>query len=134
MDFLSNHKIGIAIATLAIIAGVTVLRLCPPSSGSFYPKCVLHSATGLHCPGCGCTRALHSLANLHFTDAVQNNPLLVLGGPIFVAMMFRRRQRRQKGMPTSVRFPQVIAVIVIVYFILRNVPTPGTSWLAPISP
>ena len=45
-------------------AGAWVLqRVDPNAAGSPLPGCVFYQFTGLYCPGCGMTRALHALVH-----------------------------------------------------------------------
>ena len=53
---------GMAIA--AVLGGLAVVYRFPPTEYSFYPRCPIYLTTHWLCPGCGSTRALHSL--LHF--------------------------------------------------------------------
>lgn len=39
-------------------------------------ECPFHVLTGLYCPGCGNSRALHALAEGHFAEALRYNYLM----------------------------------------------------------
>jgi len=65
-----------------LIAGGWVLYTFPPVTSGFYPQCVFKQATGLDCPGCGTTRALHALVHGRFGEALHFNPLLF----VFIAV------------------------------------------------
>jgi hypothetical protein len=75
----------LALASAAIAAGAVVLYLFDPSSVSFYPRCVFHALTGLQCPGCGLTRAMHHVLHGHFADAFRLNAFGVVFAPMVVA-------------------------------------------------
>jgi hypothetical protein len=62
-------------SALALVAGWVVYTY-PPAASAWYPRCVFHSLTGLDCPGCGGTRALHQLLHGHVGEAFKLNPLL----------------------------------------------------------
>jgi len=64
-----------AIALIGI-AGAWVLYTFPPATSKFYPLCFFKMTTGLDCPGCGSTRALHALLHGRFEEAFLFNPLL----------------------------------------------------------
>ena len=49
--------------------------------GLLYPGCWIHALTGLHCPGCGATRALHALLHGQFAQAADFNAFIVLLAP-----------------------------------------------------
>ncbi|QDV58391.1 DUF2752 domain-containing protein [Rosistilla oblonga] len=128
-------RIGLAIAAVATIAAsAVVLHRFEPNANSWYPKCPLHEMTGLHCPGCGTTRAAREILHGDLATAVQLNPLTVIGGPIFLMMLWRNRRRRQAGKPTKPLLGWAFLVLLILYFVARNVPSPTRSWFAPPSP
>ncbi|MEM9826251.1 MAG: DUF2752 domain-containing protein [Planctomycetota bacterium] len=133
--FWKRHRIW-WLSTLAVVAvpvAFALLRYAAPTPGSLYPKCALHQATGLHCPGCGATRAVHALAHFRMLEAIRFNPLLIIGLPLFLACLVWQGRLRKRGRASFPRFAKAVAAIVIAYFILRNVPTPQRSWLAPPS-
>lgn len=66
---------------LALLAGWIVYTF-PPAASTWYPRCVFHALTGLDCPGCGGTRALHQLLHGHVAEAFALNPLLFLLIPV----------------------------------------------------
>ena len=57
-------------------AGAWILFTFPPTSSRFYPQCTFHQITGLLCPGCGTTRALHALLHGRIAEAFAFNPML----------------------------------------------------------
>ncbi len=119
-----------AVVLLCLIGGFVLWRF-EPTDSRWHPKCLLHSWTGYHCPGCGTTRAMHSLLRGRFWDAVRYNPMLIIGGPIIAAAIFwQRRRERQQGFAIP-KLTWALFVIMTLYFIARNVPSPSRSWLAP---
>ena len=124
---------------VAVAAGLLIFSLglawlwAGPSVDSvdWYPKCAFHQATGLHCPGCGGTRAVRALASGDLPLAIRSNPMLVLGLPIMLALVgLQKRRDRAGGLVTS-RLALTLFAILMVYFVVRNVPSPTTSPLAP---
>ena len=65
---------------LLLVAGV--LHAFDPAATGFYPPCVFHKLTGLHCPGCGSLRATHHLLQGHLGEALSMNILLFMLGPV----------------------------------------------------
>ena len=61
LESLRSRKLAWLIAAGAMAIGVSIVYAFDPSTARFYPPCVFHSLTGLQCPGCGGTRALHAL-------------------------------------------------------------------------
>lgn len=129
---LRTRNAAITIAAFGMmIVGVFLLRTFDPAGNVFYPKCFLHEWTGLHCPGCGTTRALAALTHGRLADAVRSNPLLILGGPIIVAAVLLQRRRERRGASAAPRLAWTVFFVLVVYFVARNVPSPNRSWLAP---
>jgi hypothetical protein len=101
------------------------------------PPCPLHAATGLHCPGCGGTRALHALAHGDLLAAARQNLLLVILLPILTAALIRPSLHWLHGLPflsphssRHLRFLTIATLIALTLFtILRNLPQ--TNFLAP---
>ncbi len=60
-------------------AALGVLWSFEPAGQFFYPRCWLHETTGLLCPGCGTTRALHALLHGQWVAALKLNALAVSG-------------------------------------------------------
>src|SRR5262245_59462168 len=53
---------AVAVGGLALTSCIYVAIVDPNTqSSSFYPACTFKQLTGLDCPGCGLTRAMHSL-------------------------------------------------------------------------
>ena len=111
---------------LAIGTAGSILYFFEPSSYGFYPTCLFHRITGLHCPGCGSLRALHQLLHGQIWRAFQYNPMLVtslpflaaFGGPTLIAW-FRDK-------PITFAAPRkwvfLIIGIGLAFSIWRNIP------------
>jgi hypothetical protein len=126
------------VAGAAVLGGVGlfVLTLVPPTADSFYPKCVSYQFLGIHCPGCGMTRAVHSLLNGHVEQAVAYNPLMALLSPylLFAAVRsawFWLWGTEPKRSLFPAKYTWVILVVFIAYWVLRNVPVYPFTLLAP---
>ena len=131
---LSSRKLAAAVLTISFfIAAILLLRRFDPAEYSFYPKCTLYQVTGLHCPGCGATRAVGALAAGRLGDAIRYNPLLILGGPIIAAVIAIKLRREDQGEASWTVFSVCIVIVVISFAIARNVPSPTRSILAPPS-
>ena len=66
------------------VAGVAYLGLTNPHEGSLIPPCLLLTATGLDCPLCGGSRAIHDLVRGNVGEAADHNLLVVLLLPLLV--------------------------------------------------
>jgi hypothetical protein len=111
----------------AILAVLLAAYFINPSQAGFLPPCMFHHMTGLHCPGCGASRALHQLAHGNLLTALSYNPLLVLMLPALVYLLFRQ----PPGMFRDARWAWVLGGVVILYWILRNIPVYPFTLLAP---
>lgn len=64
--------------------GVTALYLVDPSDPRVPVLCPYRALTGLPCPGCGLTRALHALLHGDPGTAFAFNPLLFVALPLLL--------------------------------------------------
>lgn len=97
-------------------AGAFVLYRFDPTVVHFYPPCVFHALTGLQCPGCGTTRALHHLLHGDVGGAFRLNPMLFLVAPFAAASAISRR------FVTSPITAWTAAAVTIGWWIVRNLP------------
>lgn len=122
---------------MGAMAGIYLLATIPPTEDSFYPRCQLHSLTGLHCPGCGTTRALHALFNGRVAQALAYNPLAFIVPPLLawsfmksVGNWYRQTPwcRTRNG---SRYLHWVLLAALLTYAVLRNLPIHPFNLLAP---
>jgi hypothetical protein len=86
----SSSALWAALVSAAAIGAVILYRF-DPTTVSFYPPCLFHALTGLQCPGCGTTRALHHLLHGDVAGAFRLNAMLFLVAPFgLVASRWRR--------------------------------------------
>lgn len=119
-----------AMMLIAVVA-TTGLRVIPSVDSPWIPKCTIHRLTGLHCPGCGTTRAVHAIANGRVQDALRFNPLLILGLPVMILAIAVQRHRERRGHRAVPGLAWAIVVVLCVYTLARNLPSPDRGWLAP---
>src|SRR5262245_48838382 len=126
------------VAGLVLIAltAVWVVRTFPPDGSRLYPPCILHATTGLHCPGCGATRCLHAMLNGDFPQAFAYNPVAPVLIPVFALLIAAAIWQAVGG--TRPRILNLSkwwyigsVVLLITFFVLRNVPAEPFTWLAP---
>jgi uncharacterized protein DUF2752 len=112
---------------LLSIASAIYLFVFEPGRSGFFPVCVFRSLTGLTCPGCGTTRALHEITHGHFKAAFMLNPLLLLASPFLIyaflrysVIVMRGGVPRKNALPA----PYVYAIffIVVGFWVFRNTP------------
>ncbi len=112
----------------ALVGCVGLVLLLRPAGAGFGLPCVIHSLTGLYCPGCGASRALASLLRLDFYQAFRWNPLLVVLLPFAlfylvwgsISWVRRGRNTLDDRIPTKLLW--ALVVLLLVYFVLRNLP------------
>lgn len=110
--------------------------LYDPEQVSFFPPCPFHFVTGLFCPGCGSTRALHHLLRGHFLNALAYNPLAVIFIPVIIWESFARLMKNNTcfHLPTPRRpawLAWCIVIVVLLFAALRNIPMYPFTILAP---
>lgn len=130
------------LATTGIIAlsavSIAFLINFPPDQFDFYPKCVLFQWTGILCPGCGGTRAAHELVHLRFFAALRMNAMVVLLLPFLIAVLVWQNLIVGRCSPNAglLAKPKVLwatLFLVVGFTIIRNIPVPPFSYLAPHS-
>lgn len=133
----SKNVVIVLLVIAGLVAGLLFIRVYPPSQYMYVP-CLFHVTTGLHCPGCGSTRAVSSLLHGDIGSALKNNLLLFLWMPYvgyigaIKIRMFLTNTRLDYWSPGPILRGVLIATTIL-YTIMRNVPVPIlNSLLAPI--
>lgn len=112
---------------LLLIAGAVYVFVFEPGRTGVFPACPFRLLTGLTCPGCGTTRALHEMMHGHFENAFMLNPLLVLALPFLLyaflrysAIAMRGRVPPRNALPA----PYIYAMffVIVGFWIFRNTP------------
>ena len=125
---------ALALAAAAAAGAVLLWFVDPHQAGNPLPPCPSRWLTGLFCPGCGSTRALHALLHGDLPGALAMNPLLVLSLPVVAVLALEwLRLLPAKLAPVALRIgnARAWAVVLIAYGVLRNLPWPPFAWLAP---
>lgn len=116
----------IGLAVMAVIVAQS-----NPSESSWMPPCVVHSLTGMECPGCGATRAAHHVLNGEVLQATELNLLLVLATPWMVWVFSRWLIFGQSARVTASRKQLLlISVGTLAFAVLRNLNIEPFLWLA----
>lgn len=121
------------VLSMLAAGGAIVLFVVNPADAAWLPRCPLYQATGLHCPGCGATRAAHALLHGDVARALTMNPLLVCAAPPIAAYWVWNRRRLGPAWVDTVpaRAVLVLLVVMILYGVLRNLPWYPFTLLAP---
>ena len=116
--------------------GAVMVFLIEPGKGGAYPPCMFHLLTGLHCAGCGSTRAIHHFLHGRIARAFFYNPLVViLLFPLGLYLLNQARfviwGKRWRTPEIPIKYLWVLVLVVILFWILRNIPYYPFILLAP---
>lgn len=102
-----------------------ILYFHDPGTVSWYPSCIFHDYTGLHCFGCGNTRAAYHLLHGNIRESLSCNIMLVPYILLFLCIILKPKCLEHTiavwGIPGA----------VITFTILRNLPWKPFCLLAP---
>ena len=123
------------ISILLVAAGVLLLLyfFVEPKNG-ILPKCFFHELTGLYCPGCGVQRSFHALLNGHVLTAIDYNLLFILFLPLIIFFILAFSLGRKHPATSFIYKPVfsfTVVIVVVSFWVLRNIPVTPFSWLAP---
>lgn len=131
-----NRVIIAAFGLLGLAVGFWLLREHGPFV-PWLPGCTFHRLTGLHCPGCGMTRAAAALAHGDLAAAFRFNPVgmvllpLALIGLGLEALAWIRAKPPRHRLQAGPRTAWLLVWLVIAFWILRNLPWFPFTLLAP---
>ncbi|MGH8075853.1 MAG: DUF2752 domain-containing protein [Lysobacter sp.] len=132
-----HGKLIAATAMTAPMAGLGVwllYRFDPNMAGSPFLPCLFLQFTGLYCPGCGITRALHALVHGDLGQMMAMNPLLpllLLAMPMLVLQGWGYRLPLPRPLLRTLSSPTLWIGLTFVYWVARNLPWWPFTWLAP---
>jgi hypothetical protein len=113
MRFSPSSGLWLTLLSAALLGALVVYRFDPMTAG-FYPPCVFHALTGLQCPGCGTTRALHHLLHGDLAGALRLNAMAFAAVPVGVAATISRRFAYHPATGWGA------AVVTAVWWVARN--------------
>lgn len=119
-----------------LLSGAVLVYLINPFTTRLIPTCPFLWTTGCYCPGCGATRALHSLLRGDAGAALGYNPLLMMALPalgyVYLSFLGGELFGRRLPAPAGLRaWTWVIPVVIVVYWVARNLPWEPFTYLAP---
>ncbi|MCD7097921.1 DUF2752 domain-containing protein [Stenotrophomonas sp. MMGLT7] len=126
--------IALAATPVAAVGAGLLYRFDPSQPGSPFMPCMFHAATGLYCPGCGMTRALHALLHGDLAQAFAFNPAAMLGlalVPGLLAWKAGWRARWFAPVAAAVAEPRFWLWALPGYWVARNLPWFPFTLLAP---
>src|SRR6187549_3180916 len=128
-----NRYIKFSIFIIAAGAILLLYFFVEPKNGVL-PKCFFHELTGWYCPGCGVQRSFHSLLNGHVLTAIDYNLLFILFLPLiifFILVFSLGRKHPATSFIYKPVFSFTVVIVVVSFWVLRNIPVMPFSWLAP---
>jgi len=107
-----------------------------PSEVDFLPKCPFYFTTGIYCPGCGSQRATHQLLNFNFLGALSQNVLFAVGLILvgYNSIILIANKYFHKNIYNYLYHPKapiILLIIIIAFWIIRNIPYYPFNLLAP---
>lgn len=122
----------VAVGVLAIAGCAALAVVDPATRARVSPGCPFRSATGLDCPSCGATRALHALVQGQPGLALEHHALLVLVLPVVLVgwvTWLRAGLGRRPPVVASRRLGLTVAALLIGFWVVRNLPWAPLTWL-----
>ncbi|MCG8600617.1 MAG: DUF2752 domain-containing protein [Verrucomicrobiales bacterium] len=143
MPAAAKWSLTFAVLLVGLVLASYLLRADLGAGNHFLPKCVLKSLTGLNCPGCGNTRAAQALLRGDVAGAVQQNVLFIVslpflfywGAKTWVNWVFPGTWKPIpffQNLRWKQRYSVALIILLIAFSVLRNVPIPPFTWLAPV--
>jgi hypothetical protein len=124
---------GLAVVGLA---GCAYVAINDPNTSTLFPACPFRTITGLDCPGCGITRALHALFNADPVGALDQNLLFVLAVPVLLWWALRSALRSsgratRAGPAFQWRAWMTWALVATIsgFWVVRNIDWGPFAWL-----
>lgn len=119
--------LGTALATGGAVAVATlVVHLYDPHEPGSYGLCPLRLTTGLLCPFCGATRAVHAMTHGEWGQAMGLNPLVTLLAPLTVLAwglwVLRAARGRHTDFLDRVGPVWALVIAIVAFGVLRNLP------------
>lgn len=122
--------IGVPVGAMALLAVCLLTKSTPP--------CIFYQLTGLHCPGCGTGRSLLALFSGNFIKAFRYQPLMIVSLPFVTYYCLKVYLAFVLGRDV-LPFPSIqskwlgitLAVVIVAFWILRNIPFFPFTLLAP---
>jgi hypothetical protein len=131
----TQHALWVVPTAALGAAAVWMLRTFDPNQpGNPFLGCAFHRLTGLYCPGCGGTRAMHALVHFDLPGALAMNALPFIAAPLLGLLFLRINTSLPPAAERWTRFvanPWFWAVLVGGFTVLRNLPWAPFNALAP---
>ena len=94
-----------------------------PLNSHLYPKCPIHYATGLECPGCGSSRCAKEMVYMNFSSAFKYNPLAFIAIPSLLIFSLCKIFNLRVKNPFSFLKEKgsfILFLVIILFTVYRN--------------
>jgi hypothetical protein len=132
----TSERIGTAVILGVAGAAIFAVGYFNPVTAGFFPVCPLFEATGLNCPGCGMTRAVHALLHGDVVGAFHFNAIFPIYAFIFgylfistLLIVIKGRGLGYKIFKPGLMYSML--TIALLFGVLRNIPVYPLNLLAP---
>lgn len=128
----ARARLTALLALLFVMGIVATFRGRSPESIAWLPRCPSRQVFNIACPGCGSTRCIHRLVTGRIADALRLNALAVVALPFLIWSGIAHLARvvfgrRLPTIRTPWWWPRFILVVVLFWFVVRNLPFWPTS-------
>jgi Protein of unknown function (DUF2752) len=132
-----DRTMWMALGVLVLVGAAFVLHQRGPHGVPWMPNCIFHQLTGLHCAGCGMTRAAYATLHGRLGEAFRFNPLGMVLLPVAFTGVAIEILGWVRGRPLPCRMTVgkcgacILAAAIIGFWVLRNIPAWPFTLLAP---
>src|SRR5687768_1822652 len=124
LDEIVSRRLTALLVWLTLAFGTAYLFIFEPGKSGFFPICPFRALTGLTCPGCGSTRALHRLLHGDMVAAFEFNPFLVLSLPFLAYVLVRYTTAAVTGRPLqgnrlNAKYIWMLFVVIMSFWVFR---------------
>jgi hypothetical protein len=112
----------VLVGTVGTFAALGASGFMPSAFGY---TCPFKAITGLNCPGCGMSRAVHALAHGDVISALHFNALLLMVVPVLLYSWLAWFKSDRAGRPIpapNLRLFAFVMALIVVFGIVRNIP------------
>ncbi len=132
MQYAMKNWVRAAALTLPVAALAALLYAFEPGTDLPFLPCPTYTMTGLYCPGCGGTRAVHHLLHGRWGQAFNANALLLVAVPMLALLSALATQVRGPSRRRLVHGGIAAYVLGAAAFtIARNAGGAWGNWLTP---
>lgn len=129
----SSRSAKWALAGLSVV-GLSYVAIVDPNRPNLVPACAFRAITGVDCPGCGGTRAVHALLHGDIGSALNHNVLVTVAvfvGLLWIVVNFIRSRlgRQPLRVALTPRWAIALVVVITAFWIVRVLPWFPFSWL-----